>query len=107
MKDAITNYINENYPESSDKILLADGFEDAFMGVVCSMGSQPKACYDISKCLDILQNRDGMTLEEAGEFFDYNVTGAYVGEFTPSFIVPFDIEEELSEGDKGENDYLG
>jgi hypothetical protein len=48
-----------------------------------------------------------MTLEEAGEFFDYNVTGAYVGEFTPSFIVPFDIEEELSEGDKGENDYLG
>ena len=25
MKDAITNYINENYPESSDKILLADG----------------------------------------------------------------------------------
>ena len=30
----VTNYIEENYPDYMDKILLADGFEDAFIGVV-------------------------------------------------------------------------
>jgi len=31
-------------------------------------------------------NRDGMSYEEAIEYFDFNVTGAYVGEHTPMFI---------------------
>ena len=88
MKDVITNYINENYPELMDEILLADGFEDAFMGVVYSMGSPPKACYDSDKCLKILEERDEMTPEEAEEYFDFNVISAYVGEFTPAFIKP-------------------
>ena len=106
MKEDIVEYLQEQHPEIYADILLADGFEEAFMGVSYSFGSAPKACYDTHKCIDILQKRDGMTLDEAVEYFDYNVTGAYVGEFTPSFMVPFKIEE-LSEGDVGENDYLG
>lgn len=37
---------------------------------------------------------EGMTEEEAQEYFDYNIIGAYMGEFTPVFI--FDNEEEWS-----------
>jgi len=106
MKDNIVEYLQEQHPEIYTDILLADGFEEAFMGVSYSFGSAPKACYDTNKCIDILQKRDGMTLDEAVEYFDYNVTGAYVGEFTPSFMVPFE-SQGLSEGDVGENDYLG
>ena len=39
----IESYIEENYPD--DEILLADGFEGAFMGIVESNGSHPKALY--------------------------------------------------------------
>lgn len=71
--------------EALKDTLFADGFEDAFIG----LGQQFNkliAVYDRNKCIEILLRRDGMTLEEAEEFFDFNVTGAYVGEHTPIFV---------------------
>ena len=87
----INNYLEEHYPHDLDKILLADGFEEAFIGVVESFGTEPKACYDLGKCLDTLMcGKDiedtPMTYDEAVEYMTYNVTQAYVGEHTPAFI---------------------
>ena len=92
----ITNYLEEHYPHDLDKILLADGFEDAFMGVVESFGTVPKACYNYDACIDILMAdgveslgkiaQTGMTYDEAVEYLEFNVTQAYVGEHTPAFI---------------------
>ena len=85
-ENKITNYLEEHYPYDLDKILLADGFEDAFIGVVESFGTAPKACYDLAQCLDVLMVRDNMTYDEAVEYLEFNVTQAYVGENTPAFI---------------------
>jgi hypothetical protein len=65
-------------------ILLADGFEEAFVGVVGGCGRPTVACYDEARCIDILARR--MSHEEAAEFFSFNVSGAYVGERTPMFL---------------------
>jgi hypothetical protein len=105
LKEGIGNYLEDNYPDFVDDILLADGFEEAFMGVSEVHGKKPVACYDSSKCIDILRERDEMDVGEAIEYFHFNVTGAYVGEFTPAFIFPFDsnydcisvLEHELEE----------
>ena len=110
LKEGIENYIEENYQDFANDILLADGFEGAFLGVSEVYGRKPVACYDSSKCIDILIERDGMDADEAIEHFNFNVTSAYVGEFTPAFVFPFDEEWDctvLSEGDQDENDYLG
>ena len=82
----IESYLEENYPElwESGDILLADGFEDAFVGVVASFGSAPKACYNIDTCIDILMK--DLSRDEAIEYLEFNVTQAYVGEHTPAFI---------------------
>jgi hypothetical protein len=72
-------------PPLDPETLLADGFEDALIGYGTRF-SYGVAVYSTSKCLDILMKRDGMTHEEAMEFFTFNVTGAYVGENTPVFI---------------------
>lgn len=64
--------------------LLADGFEDAIIGY--TSGFKTIAVYSRNRCLDILMRRDGVTFEEADEFFSFNVEGAYVGEFTPIFV---------------------
>ena len=66
-------------------ILLADGFEDALIGYGTRY-MHGVAVYSRSKCLEILMKRDGMTDEEALEFFEFNVSGAYVGENTPVFL---------------------
>ena len=69
-----------------DEILLADGFDEAFIGVAEVFGRPPIATYDRDKCLDILMGRDGMSEDDAIDFFNYNVTGAWVGETTPAFV---------------------
>jgi hypothetical protein len=68
-----------------EQVQLADGFEDAFIGIARQFG-KPIAVYDREKCIDILVNRDGMSHEEAEEYFQFNVEGAWVGENTPAFL---------------------
>jgi hypothetical protein len=71
--------------------LLADGFEDAFRGYGRQF-NKVLAIYDYDKCVDILVERDGMTDQEAHEYMEFNVVGAYVGEHTPVFLKECRIE---------------
>ena len=75
-------------------MLLADGFEEAFLGVV-HMPEGRIAVYDEAKCLDILVNRDGMDEDMAREYFDFNVLGAYMGPTTPLFIEKCSLAEAI------------
>ena len=79
----IESYLEEHGYEDQD-ILLADGFEDAFVGVGESFAAAPKACYNYDACIDILMK--DMDEGEALEYMEFNVTSSYVGEFTPAFI---------------------
>jgi hypothetical protein len=70
-----------------EEFISADGFDDAIIGVSELKPSGVYVIvYSISKCLKILMERDGMTYEEAIEYFDFNVAGAYVGEKTPIWV---------------------
>jgi hypothetical protein len=74
------------YLEGTEQsVLLADGFDQAFLGVVFEWGP-PRAVYSYEKCVNVLIERDKMTQEEALEYMEYNVVGAYVGEQTPIFV---------------------
>ena len=64
--------------------LLAEGFESALIGH--THGGNVVAVYDYDRCVQILMERDGMSIDDAIEFMEYNVVGAYVGEKTPLFI---------------------
>lgn len=61
--------------------LKADGFDDAIIGVC--RGSI--LVYDKEKVIEALE-KQGMSNDEAWEFFEYNIEGAYVGEQTPIFV---------------------
>lgn len=65
-----------NYPD--DTFLLADGFDDAIIGLD---EKEMRLIYSVSKCIDILSV--DMSHEEAVEYFEFNVSGAYMGEKTP------------------------
>ena len=68
------------------EIVLADGFDDAFLGVAFRCGSPSVAVYDYAQCVKILMTRDEMTHEDALEWMEFNVVGAYVGPRTPWFL---------------------
>ena len=85
----ITNFIEVGYSDFSDKILLADGFDDAFIGIGDNAEGNPVAVYSIEKCLDILAKQFKGEEDAEGDaidYFEFNVRGSYVGEFTPMFI---------------------
>ena len=85
--------IGKMLSERNEEALMADGFEDAFVGIAQQFNGFC-ACYDIDKCIKVMIDRDGMDEDEAIEYFEYNVTGAYVGEFTPMFLSSgFDDEQ--------------
>ena len=84
-KETIDGFIRDNYPDLVDDILLADGFEEAFIGVGKSFAGEPSAVYDRGQCLEILARE--MTYEEAEECFQFNTEGAYMGPHTPIFAI--------------------
>ena len=69
--------IMEWFPE--EEIVLADGFDKAIIGV---SNNDMRVIYSKSLCIYILMSQ-GMDEDEALEYFEYNVSGAYVGEKTP------------------------
>ena len=71
--------------EVAEGALLADGFEDALIGYGYQF-TYPIAVYSRKKCIEILMDDGIIEYEEATEYFDFNVAGAYVGESTPVFL---------------------
>ena len=88
-KEKITNFIETYYSDYTDKILLADGFDDAFIGLGENANGNPVAVYSVEKCLEILEEQFNDQDDPEGDaidYFEFNVRGSYVGEFTPMFI---------------------
>jgi hypothetical protein len=80
MTQSKLDQILELYPD--DTFVIADGFDDAIIGVD---DNNLKIVYNIDEVINILM-REGMTDEEAIEYYEYNIASSYVGENTPSFI---------------------
>jgi hypothetical protein len=73
-------HLSERYPG----MVFCDGLDEALIGVVARFGMEAVALYDRQKVIAIFM-RDGCTYEEAEEYFEFNVIGAWVGPLTPAF----------------------
>jgi len=77
----------------SELTLKPDGFEDAFIGTMSRCGQPTVLIYDYDKAVELLITRDGMSYEEAEEYMEFNVIGAWVGAGTPGFLRRCTLEE--------------
>jgi len=75
-------------------MLKVDGFDDCVIGSCHRFGSDALLAYDAEKMIVQLTTQ-GMTQEEAQEYFDLNIRGAGGGEGTPVFIWPSSMEEAM------------
>lgn len=78
----IIDFIGETNPDA----LLLDGFDDAIIGIAQRINLGPVVAYDVEKILSILCERDGMTYEDALDYYNFNILGAWMGENTPIYV---------------------
>jgi hypothetical protein len=81
--------IQQALEEMDETTLLMDGFDEAFIGWSRRMNEPLLAVYSYDGLIKVCTERDGMDYDEAIEYVDYNVIGAWVGEQTPIIVMPF------------------
>jgi hypothetical protein len=80
--------------EENPDALWPDGFEVAFMGLSRRCGQPTLAAFSVKKALRVLMERDGLEDDEAVEFFEFNVVGAWTGPGTPLWIYDTDADDD-------------
>ena len=73
--------IKEQYPGT----LIMDGFDDCIAGICHRYGRDPIVTYDLEKVI-AKHVADGMTHDEAIEYYEFNQIGAWAGDGTPCFL---------------------
>jgi hypothetical protein len=66
-----------------------DGFDEAIIGPALIWTDRTQVevlIYDAETMRNILMQRDGMDMEEAREYIEYNIEGAYIGPDTPVLV---------------------
>lgn len=68
-----------------DTIVFVTGYDECILGIATSFGGEYVLVYSTNKIIEKLE-ADGMTTEEAWEFFDFNILGAYIAKGMPYFL---------------------
>ncbi|WP_208280497.1 hypothetical protein [Massilia oculi] len=58
-----------------EKLVFIEGHDDAILGLA-EVGGEQRVVYDHGAVIRRLMRRDGMDLEGAEEFFNYNIAGS-------------------------------
>ena len=72
--------IKINGVELPDDALIADGLDKAIIGY-----KEGKVVYDYDACVQVFMADNDWNFEDAIEWMEFNVVGAYVGPRTPLF----------------------
>ena len=83
-------------------MLKIDGHDDAILGPALVWGMDKKGggirtyvlVYDAEAIRATLMHRDGMDAEEAREYIEFNIEGAYMGPDTPILVWLEDLWDE-------------
>lgn len=95
-------HIQQYLEDMEEATLLLDGFDEALIGFAQRVGEELVAVYSWEKIIGILVDDDEMTEEEAEEYAQFNIVGAWVGPKTPMVVYPFPTA--YSEGTDDEGD---
>lgn len=78
--------INQLVKENPEALLMEprEDFDQAVVSITTNQEGQVVAVYDEVKIIDVLVDQ-GMTEDEAWEYFYFNIEGAYMGKNTPVY----------------------
>jgi len=70
-----------------EEVIKIDGYDDCIVGIGFRFGTGQILIYDTELIIKKLM-KDNMSYEEAYEYMEFNMMGAYVGDKTPIFLFP-------------------
>lgn len=82
---SVRDFIDEFSDGTDEQLMLLEGHDNALVGVVQRFNAT-FALYDLAKVLENLI-AGGMTHDEATEWYEFNMLGAWVGGSTPAFLI--------------------
>jgi hypothetical protein len=74
------------------QLIKVEGHDNAYIGVGVSFGQLDRLVYDTDIIIDNLI-KQGMTHQEAEEYYSYNILDAYVGQKMPIYMSKIKLEE--------------
>ena len=83
------DYLDILLERGVESIAMPTGMDSAIIGIAHNGDEGPTLAYDLHKVIDLL-TKQGMSLEEAQEFFDFNMMSAKVGAAMPIYIEAMD-----------------
>ena len=72
--------------EQAEGAVMLEGHEDAIVGIVEEFGNGPRILYSKSKIIQKLCTMDGMTVDDAHEYYEFNILGLHAGEQNVVFL---------------------
>lgn len=85
-----------NAAKGDHPMLKIDGYDEAIIGPAHIWRDQTVVnvlVYDAEKIRQLLM-KDGMDMDEAREYIEFNIEGAYMGIHTPVLVWPDDLWDE-------------
>ena len=79
------DYLDEVAAENPDIVFYPE-YTPALLGVSYMFGEEPRLVYDYDGVLAIIMKDGDLTMDEALDYFEFNVLGAYIGPTTPCFM---------------------
>lgn len=69
-----------------DNLVFLNGFDHCILGLCTVHGTVPRVAYSVELIVKELE-KQGMSYDEATEFFDFNIGCLYTGPYTPALIL--------------------
>ena len=86
--------VTELIENLGDEAVLMDGFDDCIIGVLERFGMDSIVLYDKQKVIEKLMKESNapdelcdLAMEQALEYYEYNMLGSWIGERTPGFVI--------------------
>lgn len=70
----------------NQRALKLDGYDECIIGIAYDQKRGHLIAYSQEKIINTLMKRDGMSNEDAVDYFDYNIADAWMGDGTPIII---------------------
>jgi len=77
--------IEERAENDDTNVVLIDGLDGALLGVT-GMCEDLRACYSEQKCIELLIENQDMNLEQARDFFEFNIASLAQMSGGPVFV---------------------
>jgi len=74
-------------------VITIDGHDDAFVGAMRDGAGGFIAVYSENVIIDTLVSRDGMSRDDARDYFLFNIEGSCGGDGFPTFIITGSVGE--------------